>query len=77
METSQEQGLLELGSQIGGFRDIFKLKTGRGRGQEFKMLSFSEILAATDDFSFARKLGEGGFGPVYKVKFKFIWKFKK
>lgn len=41
------------------------------------MLSFSEILAATDDFSFARKLGEGGFGPVYKVKFKFIWKFKK
>ncbi|CAB4288485.1 unnamed protein product [Prunus armeniaca] len=66
VETSQEQGLLELGSQIGGFRDIFKLKTGRGRGQEFKMLSFSEILAATDDFSFARKLGEGGFGPVYK-----------
>lgn len=23
---------------------------------------------ATDDFSEANKLGEGGFGPVYKVK---------
>lgn len=26
------------------------------------------ILAATDNFSDANKVGEGGFGPVYKVK---------
>jgi len=25
------------------------------------------ILAATDDFSDVNKLGQGGFGPVYKV----------
>nr|CAC84552.1 putative receptor-like serine-threonine protein kinase [Solanum tuberosum] len=29
---------------------------------------FSAIRAATDDFSDANKLGEGGFGPVYKGK---------
>ena len=34
---------------------------------ELPLLSFSSILAATDNFSDANKLGEGGFGPVYKV----------
>ncbi|XP_058071790.1 probable LRR receptor-like serine/threonine-protein kinase At1g56140 isoform X2 [Magnolia sinica] len=28
--------------------------------------SYSELRTATDDFSLANKLGEGGFGPVYK-----------
>ena len=72
VETIQEQGLLDLGSQISGLGDIFKLKFGKSRGLEFKMFSFPELVTATDDFSFARRLGEGGFGPVYKVKFKFI-----
>ena len=34
--------------------------------QEF---SFSTIKVATDNFSSENKLGEGGFGPVYKVKY--------
>ena len=71
-ETIQERGLLDLGSQISGMGDIFKLKFGKSRRQEFKMFTFPELVAATDDFSFARRLGEGGFGPVYKVKSKFI-----
>lgn len=29
--------------------------------------SFSTLKDATDEFSDANKLGEGGFGPVYKV----------
>ena len=29
--------------------------------------SFETIRIATDDFSAANKLGQGGFGPVYKV----------
>ncbi|XP_024181698.1 G-type lectin S-receptor-like serine/threonine-protein kinase CES101 [Rosa chinensis] len=66
VETSQEHRLLELRSQTTEIEEIYKLKIGRRRGQEFKMFRFSEIVAATDDFSFARKLGEGGFGPVYK-----------
>jgi len=32
------------------------------------------ILKSTDNFSEASKLGEGGFGPVYKVVM--IWSFK-
>lgn len=29
--------------------------------------SYSELKNATNDFNFQNKLGEGGFGPVYKV----------
>lgn len=29
--------------------------------------TFSDIEVATDRFSFEKKLGEGGYGPVYKV----------
>lgn len=35
--------------------------------KELPMLSFSSISAATGNFSLANKLGEGGFGPVFKV----------
>lgn len=31
-------------------------------------LRLSEIVVATNDFSDENKLGEGGFGSVYKVK---------
>lgn len=34
---------------------------------EFSVFNFDEILDATDNFSQENKLGEGGFGPVYKV----------
>ena len=39
------------------------------RKKEVKMplFSFTSVSAATDNFSDANKLGEGGFGPVYKV----------
>ena len=31
------------------------------------LFSLKSVSAATDNFSDANKLGEGGFGPVYKV----------
>ena len=34
---------------------------------ESLQFDFSTISAATDDFSEANKLGQGGFGAVYKV----------
>lgn len=34
---------------------------------DLPMFTFMQIAKATDDFSFNNKLGEGGFGPVYKV----------
>ena len=46
-------------------------KRGDSRKHEVKMplFSFKSVSAATDNFSDANKLGEGGFGPVYKVRF--------
>jgi hypothetical protein len=39
------------------------------KGQDFQMRTFTlkQIRAATDGFSPANKVGEGGFGSVYKV----------
>ncbi|KAK6157118.1 hypothetical protein DH2020_011366 [Rehmannia glutinosa] len=38
----------------------------RGKDSELPFFKLSEILKATDQFSISNKLGEGGFGPVYK-----------
>lgn len=34
-----------------------------------KAFDFADIKVATSNFSHENKLGEGGFGPVYKVVF--------
>lgn len=34
---------------------------------DLPLMDLASILAATDNFSEANKLGEGGFGPVYRV----------
>ncbi|KAF8041348.1 hypothetical protein BT93_A0068 [Corymbia citriodora subsp. variegata] len=36
------------------------------KDQELPLLDITTIKAATDDFASANKLGQGGFGPVYK-----------
>ncbi|XP_024156925.2 uncharacterized protein LOC112164829 [Rosa chinensis] len=36
------------------------------KAQEYPNISFASIRAATSNFSESNKLGEGGFGPVYK-----------
>jgi hypothetical protein len=37
------------------------------RNSDLPFFDLNIIVAATDNFSVANKLGEGGFGPVYKV----------
>lgn len=34
---------------------------------ELPIYKFQQIIAATENFSYRNKLGEGGFGAVYKV----------
>ncbi|KAF2912124.1 hypothetical protein DAI22_11g233300 [Oryza sativa Japonica Group] len=41
----------------------------QGRSSEFSIYDFSQVLEATDNFSEENKLGQGGFGPVYKGRF--------
>ncbi|XP_017229424.1 G-type lectin S-receptor-like serine/threonine-protein kinase B120 [Daucus carota subsp. sativus] len=42
------------------------MKDGANKELEFPKFRFSSISDATNKFSIANKLGEGGFGPVYK-----------
>lgn len=41
-------------------------------GEDLPFINFVNLRAATENFSAANKLGEGGFGPVYKVSQHFI-----
>ncbi|CAN6372755.1 unnamed protein product [Urochloa humidicola] len=42
---------------------------GPERTPEFTVYDLAQVLKATDDFSEENKLGQGGFGPVYKGQF--------
>ena len=44
-----------------------KLELSGDKNQELPMFSFHTIETATNYFAIANMLGEGGFGPVYKV----------
>ncbi|CAD6256541.1 unnamed protein product [Miscanthus lutarioriparius] len=41
-----------------------------GKSSELMVYEFTQVLQATGDFSEENKLGQGGFGPVYKGRFQ-------
>ena len=43
-----------------------------GKNSDFPVVSFEDIVAATDNFSDSNMLGMGGFGKVYKVTLSLI-----
>ena len=40
----------------------------KGKDSWLPLFSLASVAAATENFSMQSKLGEGGFGPVYKVE---------
>ncbi|KAL6198852.1 hypothetical protein ACLB2K_028640 [Fragaria x ananassa] len=62
-----EKDLLDLrGSDIS--TDAHVIQNDGSMGHDLRAFSYESVMAATDNFSFQNKLGEGGFGPVYKGK---------
>lgn len=51
------------------YSDVHALNERGTSSAEVHCFSLSTIIKATDNFSFSKKLGEGGFGTVYKVYF--------
>ena len=46
--------------------DLNGLQDGK-MGNDLSVFSYAVVMAATMNFAEENKLGEGGFGPVYKV----------
>ncbi|XP_027361433.1 G-type lectin S-receptor-like serine/threonine-protein kinase B120 [Abrus precatorius] len=57
----------DMSAEFSGSADL-SLEGNQLSGPEFPLFNFSCISIATDNFSEENKLGQGGFGPVYKVK---------
>lgn len=68
-ENSQEVQLLGL---AGGMVDQNYSTTDQTKSSDFPTIQLDLILAATAHFFDGNKLGEGGFGPVYKVNLVLI-----
>jgi hypothetical protein len=55
------------------FQDHIAKLDETGRKPDVQFFDLSTIIAATDNFSPAKRLGQGGFGPVYKVSLVFFF----
>ncbi|XP_022851140.1 G-type lectin S-receptor-like serine/threonine-protein kinase CES101 isoform X3 [Olea europaea var. sylvestris] len=53
-----------------GYTETHPVESDRGQGHHLRLFMYSSILRATGNFSSTNKLGEGGFGPVYKVQLR-------
>ncbi|KAI7748929.1 hypothetical protein M8C21_029618 [Ambrosia artemisiifolia] len=60
----RDEYFLELAASE-SFKDVHQLESD-GRYGDLLLFSFASIMTATNDFSPENKLGQGGFGPVYK-----------
>lgn len=70
MEQGEDLLLFNINMHIGASTSEStddEVAKGKIKDSWLPMFSFSSVFAATDNFSTENKLGEGGFGPVYKV----------
>ena len=52
--------------------EVNKPRDGKEKEVKMPLFSLKSVSAATDNFSDANKLGEGGFGLVYNVWFNIL-----
>ena len=64
----QEKGKQGITGDKFDLSPFYNLKRSEKKSQAFQLFKFSQVVDATDNFSFTNRLGEGGFGPVYRVK---------
>ncbi|KAH9714427.1 G-type lectin S-receptor-like serine/threonine-protein kinase [Citrus sinensis] len=71
-EPKAAEGRMDQQNQVNELGDSLSTFNGKRRTKdmkhELKGFNFQTIAAATNNFSTTNKLGEGGFGPVYKGK---------
>ncbi|RVW57774.1 G-type lectin S-receptor-like serine/threonine-protein kinase [Vitis vinifera] len=67
--ANQVLHLYDSESRVKHLIDSEQFKEEDKKGIDVPFFDLEDILAATDNFSDANKLGQGGFGPVYKGKF--------
>lgn len=66
MAGEEEDALFEL-TPTDTLGDINEIGNDGKKGNDLKIFAFATISAATNNFSSVNKLGQGGFGPVFKV----------
>lgn len=60
----------EISTALSG-ADELDIEGKQGNGPQLPLFSFHYVELATNNFADENKLGQGGFGPVYKVNFLF------
>ncbi|KAK1557720.1 hypothetical protein Q3G72_030334 [Acer saccharum] len=58
----------EFSMDLSGLSEGFVIDGSQVNSADLPMYNFNAVAAATDNFSEENKLGQGGFGPVYKGK---------
>ncbi|CBI18317.3 unnamed protein product, partial [Vitis vinifera] len=66
-ERKMEEAMLHELATSNSFSDSKDVDHDGKRAHDLKLFSFDSIVVASNNFSSENKLGEGGFGPVYKV----------
>lgn len=72
-EEKEEQSILNELTTLDRLKNAEELGNDGKKGHDLKLFSFDSIMAATDNFSTENKLGQGGFGPVFKVSFCLLY----
>ena len=68
-ETTEKFDLIQGGNKSGGTLQF----SNQHDPSDLPIFEFGSILVATDNFNMKNKLGQGGFGSVYKVVKYFSW----